>query len=303
MKTNIEQTAKFEAEKIEKIAVLGGDNRQIHLARYLQNAGKDVYCHALLEAANHGLKTPYSLVESLRNCTHLVLPIPVSRDDCHLSTPLWEIPVPLDEIVALLPSAVQIYGGMFSGEFAEILRMSGHTVYDYANDAALLEQNAIATAEAALALLITHSPSLLRGSNVAIFGSGRIARHLAELVTAVGAQVTLLSRNIPPWVDSIHAYMPLREADFALAHADMVVNTIPAVVIDKAAQAQLRSGALFIDLASGGSAECFPCGLCSVSAEKNGVIAMHALGLPGKFSPRFAGELIARVVMGKSFER
>jgi len=297
MKTNREQTAARQAEKINKIAVIGGDSRQIHLAQYLQNSGKDVSCFALLGTANHGLKSPYSLAECLRGCSHLVLPIPVSRDECYLSTPLWEIPLPLDELVEKISPETKVYGGLFSIEFAEVLRMSGHTVYDYANDAILLEENAQATAEAALALIIMHSQSLLRSSNVVILGSGRISRYLAQLVTNVGAQVTLLSRSIPPWVDEIHAYMPLHEAEYALAHADMVVNTIPAQTIDQTAQAQLCKGTLFIDLASGGSMEQFPCGLRPADAARNGVIAMHSLGLPGKFSPRFAGELIAKYVL------
>ena len=71
---------------------------------------------------------------------------------------------------------------------------------------------------------------------------------------------------------------------------DMVVNTIPAVVLTEPVLAALRPGSLIVDLASR------PGGTDFAAARRLGLTALHALSLPAACAPETAGEFVAQTV-------
>ena len=65
---------------IEKICIVGGDMRQIQLAKMLSNDGFSVECFALSQNDCD--------IRQLKCADAVILPIPVSRDDIYINTPL-----------------------------------------------------------------------------------------------------------------------------------------------------------------------------------------------------------------------
>ena len=75
------------------------------------------------------------------------------------------------------------------------------------------------------------------------------------------------------------------------ARADVIFNTVPARILDKAFVDSLENCHLIIDLASGKG------GVDFTAAAARGITAIHALSLPGKVAPFTAGQIICDCVL------
>ena len=85
--------------------------------------------------------------------------------------------------------------------------------------------------------------------------------------------------------------LPVTLAGLAAAGADLVINTVPACILTEECFGRMRSGAVYMELATRSETP------EKEWAEARGVKYIAAGGLPGKFSPRTAGEAIARAVI------
>ena len=130
----------------------------------------------------------------------------------------------------------------------------------------------------------------VNNSKCLVAGYGRIGRVLSDILSGLGADVTVSARN-------------LRDIEFIKArgfHAvftnnltgkyDIIFNTIPCMIFDSHTLAKVASNALVIDLAS------MPGGVDFNSAERLGIKAVHALSLPGKVAPKTSGIIIKNAV-------
>ena len=167
--------------------------------------------------------------------------------------------------------------------------------YDYLKDEAFLYDNARITAEGAVMLLGAHTKGTVFGMDVAVIGMGRIAECLCPLLSALGAHVTVYARR--PEVLARARAMGARTVRFSgalpasAAGHDAVCNTVPHVLFDRALLASARPDLLLLELAS------LPGGFDTDAVQELGISYADGRGLPGKYAPRAAGELIAAYVM------
>jgi dipicolinate synthase subunit A len=78
---------------------------------------------------------------------------------------------------------------------------------------------------------------------------------------------------------------------------DVIINTIPAKVITSLVLSKMPSRALIVDVASK------PGGTDFRYAEKRGIKAILAPGIPGIVAPKTAGQIIANVLSELLLER
>lgn len=133
----------------------------------------------------------------------------------------------------------------------------------------------------------------IRGSNCLIIGFGRIGGVLARMMAGLGAEVTVSARKPEhfSWCD-VNGWnkADTRALDGKLGGFDIIFNTVPHLVLDAALLAQLKTGALVIDLASS------PGGVDFAAAKKRGVNCRWALSLPGKVAPESAAVILRDTV-------
>ena len=167
-----------------------------------------------------------------------------------------------------------------------------HGGLDYLKDEAFLYENARITAEGALMLLGTHTEGTVFGMDVAVIGMGRIAECLCPLLRALGARVTVYARR--PEVLARARAMGAQTVRFqealptsAVQH-QVICNTVPHVLYSRELLAAARRDVLLLELAS------LPGGFDADAVHALGLRYVNGQGLPGKYAPRAAGELIAR---------
>ncbi|MGE5423591.1 MAG: dipicolinate synthase subunit DpsA, partial [Ignavibacteriales bacterium] len=153
--------------------------------------------------------------------------------------------------------------------------------------------NSIPTAEGAVQIAMEEMDSTIHGCNAVVLGCGRVGTTLARLLKNLGAYVTVVSRER---AELARAYeigcqrVELQNIAEVVIGADVIFNTIPAVVLGTEILRRLSYDTLIIDLASA------PGGTDFETANDCGIKAILAPGLPGKVAPQMAGKILADVV-------
>ena len=250
------------------IAVLGGDERFRYLRQLLRQRG-------------------FVLEQDVSSAAAVILPLPALDGEGNVRGTALSA----DTLLAQLQQHTLLLGGQLPAAFLQKAAARQLTVRDYYLDETLLAQNAAATAEGALALLIENLPAVLEKSRIAVIGYGRIGSRLAQLLQALGAEVTVFARSEAARRNASAAgcaacsMEQLGKERFAA-----FCNTVPAPVVQETALAARSGQALWLELASA------PGGLFRSTAQ-SGLCVLPANGLPGRYSPHSAAEAILDTVI------
>ncbi len=195
-------------------------------------------------------------------------------------------------LFSLLSPEGKVYAGGYPQEFAEECEERGIRFVDWLSDEELTVKNAHLTAEGALGIAITQSPLAVKNSFVTVIGYGRVARACVKLFSAAGAHIRIMARSYPARLDAYtrgcKAYCIADNAP--LGDCDVLINTVPTVILDSSRLEYLPKSALIIELASP------PYGIDMDAARALGLTPIIASGLPARVAPKTAGRLMADLV-------
>ena len=267
-----------------KITFIGGDARTVALCRLFEQAGDTVLRLFTMGQEND---SP-DLAAALRSADVLVLPLPVSRDGIHPTAPAGLTPPTLTEIFEEVGRDCLVLGGMLSPRVRAVASAAETEITDYYMGEELIRKNAIATAEAAVAMAALELPVTIMGNHFAILGAGRIAMHTLSLLRAMGARVSLFARSpaAREKAQSLGATVYPIEATVAPdipPTVRAVFSTVPAMLYPRGAKMPSR-GTYFYDLGGGA--------MDAEAAREAGIILPPSAALPGKYSPESAAEYL-----------
>lgn len=276
--------------------LVGGDVRLLYAARRLKTLGYG----ACFYSPDGTLKTSQdfsdiellSLCDCVKRAQVIILPLPASRGDGKINCPLLSKELDAGALFSCVRRSTPVFAGKADKCISVAAREAGVRLTDYFTSESLLTSNALYTAEGALSLIISELPRALCGSDVAVFGYGRIASLLTRRILSLGAGVRVVARSAArralAQADGAAPFAPERTCD-ALDGVICAVNTVPARVLSAEALSALAPAAL-IELADCPGAD-------ADEARRAGVRIIPAPSLPGRFSPESAGSLIADTVL------
>ncbi len=281
----------------KNILILGGDERQLYMAECFFNNGFDTEIFGFSEKEGGKVRKSEGLTDAIDKADIIVVPMPVSRDGVNLNAPFNSEIISMEEIYKAFKNSnrkKRVYGG-FLGK-SDIKEFSNAFVYDYSVSETLVLKNAALTAEGTIGMMVSSSSLGVYDSDVLICGYGRIGKILAGYVKALGGRAVVAVRKEKDFcmcgLNGIKAiyYCDLKEE---ASKCDFLINTVPDKIIDKSTVDLLGENCTVIDLAS------YPGGCDFEAMEKRKIKFFHALGLPGKYSPKTAGRLIYDVITDK----
>lgn len=163
---------------------------------------------------------------------------------------------------------------------------------DYLKEEGVAEKNAISVAEGILAEAICIMKGNLCGSRCLVCGFGRCGSVVTERLAACKAHVDVLeidpSKRQAVTDAGAHWKERVKPAEYAL-----VVNTVPQRLFTAAVLRECGREVCILDLASGsGGVELSYC-------KEHGICAKRCPGLPARYAPKAAAELLADVVEKK----
>lgn len=277
--------------KKNKLTFIGGDLRSAYACRYLSEKGFDADIF-LAENANQisdNLKRdafPYS------DC--YILGVPALDEHFLINAPLSERSLSLKDFFHLIPKHSFVTGGLLTSDFLSLAKENGITAADYFCSEELKIKNAVPTAEGALEIAIRETPVTLSDSHILLIGYGRITKALIPMLRALGARVSVCTRNPDSLIwCSVSGCEPVTygELNEKIGSFNIIFNTAPKRVLSGDTLTCVSRDALIIDLASR------PGGVDLNEASKNNLRVIWALGLPGKCAPVSAGKIIADTVL------
>lgn len=266
-----------------KTAIIGGDKRMLYLADSLLKSGAQAAV-----AGFDGLESLCEIVvcdpeEALSWADMAILPLMPIKNGL-ISMPYSSKELKPTEFGKMLGNKP-----VFSG-FADTIRpFCRGAVYDYASREDFAIPNAALTAEGTLEIILRGYEGSVLGADALVLGYGRIGKILSRYLHHLGAHVTVAARKLSDrsfvvlngYEATDYSELELKSGDF-----DIVINTVPAPVLNAAVISRMKDDVFIIDLASS------PGGTDFAYAKARGLTAIHALSLPAKTAPKAAGEII-----------
>ena len=284
-------------KKNHTLLILGGDFRQLEVIRLLAPKLQRIYLvgfeNATIESENT-IKiamedVPLSIIDSI------LLPIPGIQEDGVVESNFTEKEVILTkEVMKQTREDCTLYSGIITPFLHDLSKRTNRKIVALfaRNDVAIL--NSIPTAEGVLMLAIQHTDITVHQSQVTVLGFGRVGKTVARLFSAVGANVSVFARKAEDIARIIEmGLMPISHSDFekTINNQDIIINTVPSLIITSSLIREMSSHALIIDLASK------PGGTDFDSAKRNHIQTIWALGLPAKVAPKTSGSIIATTLL------
>lgn len=153
--------------------------------------------------------------------------------------------------------------------------------------------SALPTAEGAVQVAMEELPFTLHSARVLILGFGRVGKLTAHRMGALGAKVTVAAKAYEDlsWAAAYgYETVRLEALGCELGGFDLILNTIPALVLDRQRLRWVTPKAFLLDLASA------PGGVDRTAAEEFGLRVLSAPGLPGRTAPVTAAAAIRDAV-------
>lgn len=275
------------------LVFVGGDARQLEVIAQVTDNDASATLIGFPDLQRTFADTTVSeLSENIfANADALVLPVAGMENDGRVDTKFAPEPVMLTEahFQAMRPGTYVFTGiaRRVLGEWCERYSLQLVKLMEL-DEVAIL--NSIPTAEGAIAIAMQETDITLHGAKTVVLGFGRCGQTLAHKLHAMGAIVHVCAQHQHE-LARIHERslipVPIKHIDHAVHDADIVFNTIPAMVLPAAVLKYMRRDAVIIDIASK------PGGTDFRYAERRGIKALLAPSLPGLVAPKTAGRIIA----------
>ena len=239
------------------ILIITNDARMRYLADYL--AGRfDVLAVNTVDGA------PYK--DELTKVEYFVMPFKL--DDG------------IQEIVSMLPKSAMILTPIKHDILSGIAQKT-EIIFDHDSIAIY---NSIPTAEGVIHDIIENTDITIHSADILVIGGGRCAVTAARSLKALGANVRVSARNatqISRMYEMGIEYADIKKEE-GLRTYDIIVNTVPAMVLNENMLQSVSKDCYIIDIASA------PGGVDFETCAKLGIQAKLAPALPSKIAPKTA---------------
>ena len=273
---------------LNKISIIGGDLRIVTLVEMLKKDGVFAYTYGLEKAENNYGIACNSLENAINESDIVIAPIPLTSNGETINAPFSDKDISVQELISKLKGKTLIAGAIRQ-EILKQLEEKNVKVIDMLKREELAVLNAISTSEGAIQIALEQTSRTLHQSNVLVMGFGRIGKILSNMLKGMGANVYCEARKNSDlaWIKA-YGYVPihLNNLNEHLEKFDIIINTIPYVVLDATNLNKVRKNCLLIDLASN------PGGIDKKEVKKQKLKFVWALSLPGKVAPITSAEYI-----------
>ena len=279
----------------KNFAVIGGDLRIIKLAKMLAKDENIVYTYGLDNADELKEEKNIFLCKEMKNVISkyadvVIGPIPFSSNQININAPFSKEEIKIEEFMQNLNMKTLIAGSI-SPNIYNIAMENKIKIIDIMKREELAILNTISTAEGAIEIAISNTDRIIHQSNVLILGFGRIGKVLAKKMEGLSAKVTCSARKTEDlaWIQA-YGYKAINTNFLKedLSKFDIIINTIPHLIIDEEKIRYLKEECLLIDLASK------PGGIDEKASKDRNLKLISALALPRKSSASYNSRIYQR---------
>jgi dipicolinate synthase subunit A len=279
-----------------KVAVMGGDARDLTIVEELAASGALVNVTGLPAKVEPGVAAFQGQEECLQGINALILPVPGINEDGLIYAPLADQPLTLTErLISMMPSNIPVFVGVAGPKLVRLMEQKELRLIELMKMDEVAIYNSIPSAEGAVQMAMEMLPITIHGCTAYVLGFGRTGATLARLLGAMGAKTRVAARrkeSLARIAEMTLTPIPFDQLSKSLREADAIFNTVPSMVLTGEILENVSPEAVIIDLASA------PGGTDFQAADRLGIKAVLAPGLPGRVAPKTAGRILARTILG-----
>lgn len=273
---------------------MGGDLRLVKLAQILEKENNQIYILGLEKAKelenSSNMRICRNLEQVLENAEIVISSIPFTRDGITINMPLSDNKIKINEFMNLMKDKTLIAGTIPNNIYE---KYKGVEIIDIMKNEKLAILNTIATAEGAIKEIIENTQVNVHGSKIMILGFGRVGKTLAKKLDGLSAKITVVSKEEEElaWAE-VYGYtnVQLNKIEDVIKDYDVIVNTIPHIILQGDILQKINKDTLLLDLASGEG------GINKEEAQENKINLIKALGIPGKISPITTAKILKETI-------
>lgn len=273
-------------------AIIGGDLRIVKLAKMMADEGNVINTFGLEQAEElSGCKNIVfhnSLSSAAESADIVIAPIPFSKNGVEINATFSNKKISVQELLENIKHK-KLIAGSIKQEIYDIAKEKDVEVIDIMKNEDVAILNAISTAEGAIEVAFANTEKTLHGSNVLILGFGRLGKVLAKKLEGLSAKVTCAARKNEDfaWIKAYgYESTNINSLSENLHNYDIIINTVPVLILNKIRLQKLKKDCLLIDLASN------PGGIDFEETERLGIKCIWALALPGRVAPVTTAEIL-----------
>lgn len=280
-----------------RVLMLGGDARQVEMIRAMCEWDAQMTVYGM-ERATHLEGPSVQLKKDLQDLKKdaeaadvIVLPALSCDEQGVISGPYSDLSLILeDSLLGMIRPETPVFTGTAHPQFRRRCLVRGIRLIELFERDDVAIYNSIPTAEGAVMMAIQETEITLHGARCLVLGMGRTGFTLAALLQAMGADVSVGVRRPDQFARAAErGWKPFHTDDLAgkVSGIDLLFNTIPTMIVTAQIIVRMPVSAVMIDLASK------PGGIDFRFAERRGIKARLAPGLPGIVAPVTAGRILA----------
>lgn len=264
------------------ILIINNDKRMNYLSEYIRESGFD-----LAEYHRDSFNFDFNI---LKQTHYFILPFGGISESGQIANTNLRL---TEEVLLSLPDDCIILTPIKYPKLVQLLNAVSRkceVIFDY-DEVAIY--NSIPTAEGVIFNVIKNTEITIHQAEILVIGSGRTGITIARDLALLGAHVTVTFRKkkdearlFEMGLNPIHVDLMVED----LKHYDVIVNTVPAMVLDEQALNNVQSECYIIDVSSK------PGGVDFDYAKQIGIQAELAGSLPSIIAPKTAAYYLFRFV-------
>jgi dipicolinate synthase subunit A len=163
-------------------------------------------------------------------------------------------------------------------------------------DDEIKKSNSIPTTEGIIADLVYNTPHTINGSDILVLGYGNVGKLLTEKLIALDARVAVGVNTSSDFntlmKDKIDVFYTNNQTDFSnnLVKANIVVNTVPSLLLDKNYLDVVNHNTYILDISS------YPYGIDFDYAKNKYLKCKLFSGIPGVVAPKTSGLILSKKI-------
>lgn len=196
----------------------------------------------------------------------------------------------MEKLVSSLPADCIIFTPIMR-DFLKGIPQKIEIIMDY-DEIAIY--NSIPTSEGTILYIMQNTEFTIHGANIHVIGAGRCGETLAKNLKSLGADVSISSRN-PSLVSRMFesGIRVVATDELSLRAADVIINTVPAMMLSRKELDYVKKDAYIADIASA------PGGVDFAYASELGIKAELLPALPGIVAPKTAAYYLSSFIQRK----
>lgn len=278
------------------VTVVGGDLITVKLVQIISKTNKVTvfgleYAEELRD--NPNIVFANSLEDAVKSNKVVIAPIPLSVKSEYITTVFSKAKIKTEDFKSLLHDKILIAGDIWDSTKTQ-LESQNTKCYDILTNSQLKILASIITAEGVLGIAIQETNTTIHNLKVLILGFGRTGKMISKVFDAVGARVSVEARKPEDlaWIDAYnYEKIDLKDLDNYLGKFDLVINTIPANVLNNEKLKLFKQGSVLINLPTITETK-----IDIHEANKLGVKYIWASSLPQLVAPMTYAEKIKEVI-------